>query len=607
MKAKRNSQTGVLSARHREEEIMLRGSPASPGIAIGQTHFLRSEAAAIMPRKIAPSEVEPEIGRLERALEEARAAMHESRQRAIALAGLAVGRIFDAHLLILEDQELQKEVRERIAREQFAADFIVYDVMGRTIEMLEKQKGEIFRERAADVRDVRSQLLRFLLGPSEASFANLEEPSILVAVNLSPTDTLHLDRARIMGIATDLGGPTSHTAILARSFEIPAVVGLGDITTRVEDGQVLILNGNSGKVLVSPTSASLQEYRAKHKRYQQFLANLAGLRELPAETSDGHPIQLHGNIELPFEVESVRSHGGTGVGLFRSEYLFLTRDVPPSEEMQFEAYFKAAEAMWPHLITIRTFDLGGDKLHLGHAPVERNPFLGWRGIRVSLSYPDLFRAQLRAILRASAKKNVRIMFPLIASLWEIREAKKAVEEAKAELRKEQIPFDEDIRLGIMIEVPSAVILADQLAKEVDFFSIGTNDLIMYTLAADRGNEMVAKYYGAYHPSVLLSILETVQRGHLVGIPVGLCGELAADPLATALLIGLGIDELSVSAGIIPEIKKIIRSIRLTDCQDIASAALELPTSEDVQRFLEGEMKRRFADLPIWFASERNDS
>ncbi|MBM3324603.1 MAG: phosphoenolpyruvate--protein phosphotransferase [Calditrichaeota bacterium] len=355
---------------------------------------------------------------------------------------------------------------------------------------------------------------------------------------------------------------------------------------------------------MSPTPESLQEYRAKHDRYQQFISNLAGLRDLPAETSDGHVVELHGNIELPFEVENVRAHGGTGVGLFRSEYLFLTRETPPSEEAQFDAYAKAAEGMSPHPVTIRTFDLGGDKLHPGRIPAERNPFLGWRGIRVSLSSPDLFAIQLRAILRASVKKNVRIMFPLISSSWEVRQAKEALNEAKAQLRRKGIPFDEEIGVGIMIEVPSAVIMADQLAKEVDFFSIGTNDLIMYTLAADRGNEMVAKYYGGYHPAVLLSILETVQRGHLAGISVGLCGELAADPLATPLLIGLGVDELSVSAGVIPEIKKIIRSISLKDCQDIAAAVMELPTSDDVQKFLINEMKRRFADLPIWFASER---
>jgi len=602
---KKNDKIKAASSQHPEREIIVRGIPASPGIAIGQVHFLRADVAAVPPRKIAPAEVEPEIERLERAVEETRAAMLQSRQRAIATAGTAVGRIFDAHLLILEDQELQKEVRERITREQFATEFIVYDTMERSIELLEKQKGELFRERAADVRDVRSQLLRFLQGGTDAAPENPDTPSILVAANLSPTDTLHIDRTHVMGIATDLGGPTSHTAILARSFEIPAVVGLGNISAQVKSGQILILNGNSGKVVIAPTAASLKEYRTKHMRYQQLLANLAGLRDLPAETSDGHAIELHGNIELPHEVESVRTHGGTGVGLFRSEYLFLTREVPPSEEVQFEAYFKAAEGMWPHPITIRTFDLGGDKLHPGQSSLaERNPFLGWRGIRVSLSHPDLFRTQLRAILRASVKKNVRIMFPLIASLWEVREAKKALDEAKMELRQEGIDFDEKMAVGIMIEVPSAVILADQLAREVDFFSVGTNDLIMYTLAADRGNEMVAKYYDAYHPAVLRAILDTVRCGHGAGIPVGLCGEFAADPLATALLIGLEVDELSVSAGIIPEIKKIIRSIRFADCQDIAARVLELATADEVRMLLEAEMKRRFADLPIWFTTER---
>ncbi len=601
----KGKKTKTTPSPRREREIVLVGIPASPGIAIGRVHFLRSDMGPVMPRKIAPAEVEPEIQRLERAIDETRAAMRQSRQRAIAMAGGAVGRIFDAHLLILEDQEFQKEVRDRIQREQFATEFIVYDAMERTIEFLEKQKGELFRERAADVRDVRSQLLRFLQGAGDVVPEKPDEPSILVAVNLSPTDTLHLDRTHIRGIATDLGGPTSHTAILAHSFDIPAVVGLGDISAKAKEGQTLILNGNSGKVIVAPKVASLREYRTKYDRYQRFLANLSGLRDLPSETSDGHAVALHGNIELPFEVKSVLDHGGSGVGLFRSEYLFLARGSPPSEEEQAEAYLKAAEAIWPGPMTIRTFDLGGDKLGPDQsAQTERNPFLGWRAIRVSLSQPDLFRTQLRAILRASVKKNVRIMFPLIASSWEVREAKKALAQVKTELRRKGVPFDQKIAVGIMIEVPSAVVLADQLAHEADFFSIGTNDLIMYTLAADRGNELVADYYNAYHPAVLRLIHDTVQCGHAAGIPVALCGEIAADPIATVLLIGLGIDELSVSPGVIPEIKKIIRSVSTADCQAIAAKALEFPTAEEVRKLLEAEMKRRFADLPIWFAAER---
>lgn len=603
--AKKNSSTKSVHSRRVSKEVVLKGIPASPGIAIGKVHFLRGDIDEVTPRKIAPAEVEPETQRLERAIEETRTAMQQSRQRAIAMAGAAVGRIFDAHLLILEDQEFFKEVRKRIHREQFGTEFIVYDTMGRTIELLEKQKGELFRERAADVRDVRAQLLCFLQGGEEVQPAAPDEPFILVAVELSPSDTLHIDRTHVQGIAIDLGGLTSHTAILARSFEIPAVVGLGNFSTQVKAGQTIILNGNSGKVITAPTSASLKEYRAKYKRYRRFQSNLAGLRDLPAQTIDGYAIELHGNIELPHEVESIRAHGGTGVGLFRSEYLFLTRGKPPNEHEQMEAYIKATEGIWPNPITIRTFDLGGDKLHSElHAQAERNPFLGWRAIRVSLSHPKLFHTQLRAILRASVRKNVRMMFPLITSLWEVRKIKNALEEVKGQLRKEGIPFDEEIPVGIMVEVPSAVILADLLAKEVDFFSIGTNDLIMYTLAADRGNEMVADYYRAFHPAILRSIRDTVQCGHEAGIPVGICGEMAADPIATAFLVGLGVDELSVSPGIIPEIKKIIRSINSADCREIAEKALKLSTAKDVRNLLVEDMKGRFADLPIWFASER---
>ncbi len=602
---KKKAETKSTPARRKQKETTFRGIPASPGIAIGRVHFLRADSSEVTPRKIAPYEVEPEIKRLERAIKQTRAAMTESRERAIEMAGETVGRIFDAHLLILEDEEFQKEVRSRILREQFGTEFIVYDTMGRTIELMEKQKGELFRERAADVRDVRTQLLRFLQGNEKSAPKGPDEPSVLVASGLSPTDTLHIDKERIHGIAIDLGGATSHTAILARSLEIPAVVGLGSFSSKAKEGQTIILNGNSGKVLLAPTTASLKEYRAKRKRYQRFQSELAGLCELPSETKDGHTVELHGNIELAHEVESVLSHGGSGVGLFRSEYLFLTRGTSPDEEEQFEAYKKAADALWPRPITIRTFDLGGDKLHSGlHAQSERNPFLGWRAIRVSLSHPDLFRTQLRAILRASVKKNVQIMFPLIASLWEVRKVKQALKGVMEELRSEGIPFDEEIPVGIMIEVPSAVIIADVLAPEVDFFSIGTNDLVMYTLAVDRGNEMVSDYYRAHHPAVLRLIRDTVQRGHDAGIPVGICGEIAADPLSTILLIGLGLDELSVSPGEIPEIKKIIRSISSEDCKAVAEKALELSTAADVSRLLEKEMKVRFADLPIWFTSEQ---
>jgi phosphotransferase system enzyme I (PtsI) len=504
--------------------------------------------------------------------------------------------------MILEDQVFEEQVMQRIEREQFCADYIVNDVLGQAIETLQKQDGELFRERAADIRDVRNRLLRFLSGKGDVMPHSPSEPVILVAPDLSPTDTLHIDRQFIQGIAADTGGLTSHTAILARSLDIPAVVGLGNLSTWVVNGDPIILNGNSGKLIVNPTDASMVEYRGKRDRYLGFLRTLDNLRELPAVTSDGHEVQLWGNIELPYEAESVLNHGGTGVGLFRSEYLFLTRQTVPTENEQFDTYDRAAEIMAPNPIVIRTFDLGGDKLHATiNLKEEKNPFLGYRAIRVSLSRRDLFRSQLRAILRASSRFNVRIMFPFISGLEELRQAKAVLAEADAELKHERIPHDERIKVGIMIELPSAVMVADKLAEECDFFSIGTNDLIQYTLAADRSNDMVASYYKSFHPAILRMIQMTVKAGHRSQKPVAICGELGGNPIAVPLLIGLGIDEISTNSTSIPEIKKIVRSLSVVECKHIAARALRMDTADEVSRYLSKELKARLADLPIWFS------
>ncbi len=580
----------------------MRGIPASPGISIGRVHLLIPEQLKIMPRKIAPSEVAGEFERLRKALAETRAAIERSRDRALKVAGIAVGKIFDAHLMILEDKIFEEQVMQRVEREQFCADYIVNDVLGQAIDMLQKQDGELFRERAADIRDVRNRLLRFLTGKGDVMPQRPDEPAILVAPDLSPTDTLHVDRKFIQGIVADTGGLTSHTAILARSLDIPAVVGVGNLSTWVVNGDPVILNGNSGKVIVNPSESTVAEYSGKRTRYLTFLETLENLRELPAMTSDGHQIQLWGNIELPYEAESVLNHGGSGVGLFRSEYLFLTRQTVPTENEQFDTYDRAAEIMAPLPIIIRTFDLGGDKLHgTINIKEEKNPFLGYRAIRVSLSRRDLFRAQLRAILRASSRFNVRIMFPFISGIEELRLAKAVLAEADAELKRERIPHDERIKVGIMIELPSAVMTAEKLAEECDFFSIGTNDLIQYTLAADRANEMVSSYYKSFHPAILRMIQATVKAGHRSQKPVAICGELGGNPIAAPLLIGLGIDEISTNSTSIPEIKKIVRALSASDCKRIAERALKMETEEDIVRYLTKELKSRLADLPIWFA------
>jgi len=594
--ARKNSPSAV------GDELTLRGIPASPGISIGRIHLLIPEQPQIAPRKIAPSEVRSELERFERALGETRAAVERSKERALAVAGIAVGKIFDAHQMILEDAVFHEQVRSRVEREQFSVDFIVNDILGHNIEMMQQQTGEMFRERAADIRDVRNRLLRFLSGAGDVVPEKPTEPVILVAPDISPTDALHIDRHFIRGLATDTGGLTSHTAIVARSLDIPAVVGLGTLTAQTKNGDAAILNGNSGKIILHPRESTLEEYRAKQKRYQDFVVSLEGLKNLPAKTTDEREILLWGNIELPFEAESVLAHGGTGVGLFRSEFLFLTRDTVPTEDEQFDTYDKAAEVMAPHPIVIRTFDLGGDKLHGSiNLKQERNPFLGYRAIRVSLSRRDLFRAQLRAMLRASSRGNVRIMFPFVSGLEELREAKAVLAEATAELDRERIPHDRAIQVGTMIELPSAVMLADKLAEECDFLSIGTNDLIQYAVAADRGNEMVASYYRSLHPSVLRMIQHTVKAAHKAGKPVAICGELGGNLIAAPLLVGLDIDEISTSSTVIPEIKKIVRSISYADCKKIAARAMRLATAAEITAYLTKQLKSRLADLPIWFA------
>ncbi len=584
-----------------KREQILRGIPAAPGIAIGRVHLIVFDEPEVTPRKLAPSEVPQELSRFDIALEETKSAIERSRDRALDVAGVAVGKIFDAHLLILADEIFHDQVRGRITREQFDAEYIVYDSFGQMIEVISRTQGEVFRERATDLRDVRSRLLRYLRGEGDLIPDHPTHEVILIAEDLSPTQALNLDKTLVHGIATDIGGLTSHTAILARSLDIPTIVGIGDVSVKVRNGDSIILNGNSGKVILHPSSESLTEYESKRERFRGFQRVLEGLKSQPAVTLDGREIDLWGNIELPREAESVLSHGGTGVGLFRSEFLFLTRETTPTEDEQFSIYDKAAEIMAPHPVVIRTFDLGGDKYHAGiNLRDEKNPFLGYRAIRVSLSRRDLFRAQLRAILRASARGNVRVMFPFVSGFEELRESLAVLEEAKQELQQRKLAHDRNIPVGIMVEIPSAAVMADRLAEQCNFFSIGTNDLIQYTVATDRANEQVAAYYRSYHPAVLRLIEMTVRAGEKSGIHVGICGELGGSPAATPLLVGLGMKELSMTSSMIPEIKKIIRSLTYEECKRMARKAMKMDTSQEILNYMHGELKKRFADLPIWF-------
>jgi phosphotransferase system enzyme I (PtsI) len=584
-----------------QHEISLRGVPAAPGIAIGTAYLFNKTHISVEPRRLRDDDIPAELDRFQEALEATRRDILKTRSLAVKQAGDIVARIFDSHLLISEDALLIEETLERLRREKVSADSLVNEIMQRTYKSLKAQPGEYFSQRADDVLDVSRRIIYNLQGLKDQHLSDLSKPVIVIAPNISPSDIIHLDRRHVLGIATDLGGATSHTAILTRSIEVPAVTGLKNVTELIHDGQDAVINGNSGKVVLSPTQAHLDEYTTKRKRYLSFTKKLKKLRGLPTETTDGRRIELMANIELPVEAKTVPERGGEGIGLFRTEYLFLTRKSLPTEQEQLEEYRHVVEAIHPNPVVIRTFDLGGDKIMPGlEFPKENNPFLGWRAIRVSLDMEELLRAQFSAILQTSAERDVRVMLPLVSDLNEVRRARVILNQVMDNLSDRGIPFNRDIKLGVMIEVPAAVMIARELARECDFFSIGTNDLVQYTLAVDRGNENIAQLYTPYHPAVLRMIRLTVDAAHEEGIPVALCGEMAGDPLATLLLVGLDLDELSASPVVLPELKKIIRSTSYETATEVAKRAFEYGTTQEVEDYLKATMKELFADLPVWF-------
>lgn len=588
-------------------DIVLRGLPTSPGIAIGKVFFFGQDSLIPEHKTIAPGMIEKEIQRFDFALEKTKTSTEKTRDKAIKEMGEIVGRIFDSHLLILEDILLQDEIRNKISRERRSADCAIYDVFRKNYESLISQKKDYFRERADDIRDIGSRLLLSISGKSDIFQLTGNEPCIIAARLITPSEIVHIDRKLLLGIMTDMGGATSHTAILTRALEVPAVVGLKKVSEYSDLIDLGVVNGNSGKVILNPSSETKQVYQEKQKRFLKFFISLTNLKEQPSMTTDGRKISLTANIELPHEVQAADIHGAEGIGLYRTEYLYLMNNRFPSEDEQFEEYKRTIELMAPRPVTIRTFDLGGDKapqgLEIGR---EANPFMGLRAIRISLAKPDLFKAQLKAVLRASHYGKTRLMFPLVTCISELRKIKAILRNVKQELRKENVLFDEDMKIGVMIEVPSAVMMAPEMAKEVDFFSIGTNDLIQFTLAADRGNEMIAGHFQSLHPALLRMIRMVVDAGESRKIEVGMCGEMAADPLATVLLVGLGLNQLSFSPLMLPEIKKIIRSISYKEAREFADKMLKRKTPNEVKKMTNDMMKKKFADLPIWFSQNDNN-
>jgi phosphotransferase system enzyme I (PtsI) len=564
-------------------EKILRGIPVSAGVCRGKILVLDKPRHGIEKRALAEAELSGELSRFQQALVKTREQIQDVQRQLAQSLGAGQASIFDAHLMVLEDPSLIDEVVRVIQEEKVNAEFAFHQVTDRYIAALAKVEDEYLRERVADMRDVSGRVMNQLLGVNEqVNLAQLSEPCIIIAHDLTPSKTAQLDRKNVLGFATDIGSRTSHTAIMARSLRIPAVVGLKNASELLANGDYALLDGYNGHIVVNPTDQTLFEYGQLVRKQVSLEEKLRDTLNQHAVTLDNHRIFISANIEAASDTEVVRNSGAEGVGLFRTEYLFINREQPPTEEEQYQAYRQVAAALKPDPVVIRTLDLGGDKLLSSQAiPQEMNPFLGWRAIRYCLQQEDVFHAQLRAILRASAEGNVKIMYPMISGLDELNQANAFVTQAKDQLRKQGIPFDEKIELGAMIETPSAAVIADALSKRVQFFSLGTNDLIQYTLAVDRMNEKIAHLYEPTHPAIVRLIKRTVDAARKQKIWVSVCGEMAGDPTLIPLLIGLGVDELSAAPGVLPQLKYLIRRMKLSDAQDLARFALECESATEI--------------------------
>jgi len=561
--------------------IEIKGISASPGIAIGKVYLFTEAEQKVPEYSILDSEVYHEMDRYKKAVSRSIHDLEGQKTNA----GKEQSYL-ETHILMLQDPEVHAKIEHKLTRNKKNVESVLSEVIGELIFQLESLEDLYLRERVLDVKDVSRRILGHLLKTEDIGIKQLREEVILVCHNLMPSDAVAMDKTKVLGIALDAGGRTTHTAILARSYEIPAVLGTGRITKAVKDGDMLIVDGVAGLVIVNPDPDTLRKYAALKAEYQAGQNELQHISHVPCVTKDGHFIQLKANIENPSEVASVLLHGAEGIGLYRSEFLYIQHGVDVSEDVQFEAYKTVLEGMGEKPVTIRTLDLGGDKLSTDWSgPREANPILGWRAIRFCLSRLDVFRKQLRALLRSSVYGNLRIMFPLISSVNEFQQALDFYTEVQEELRREGIPFRDKIPLGTMIEVPSAVMVADHLAKMADFFSIGTNDLIQYTLAVDRGNEKIADFYDPYHPGVLRMIEKTVQAAKMEGISVSVCGEMAGDPSMSLILLGLGIEEFSMSPIVIPQVKNCLRSFDLFESIKVVNEVLKLPTSKQVSQYV----------------------
>jgi len=575
----------------------LQGIAVSPGVAIGEALVLDAEGFRIPERFVSRDAVVAELERLDRAIHAASQEIAGNRDTVSRELGATYGAIFAAHLEMLQDAHLREELEDLIRREHYSAEYAVSRLFRRYAQVFQRLESSYLAERASDIYDIEKRLLRHLLGRRREQLSDLSSPVLVLAHNLTPSETANLDRRFVRGFVTEVGGPGSHTAIVAAALEIPAVVGTGPFLTEVSGGDLVIIDGDNGLVILHPDEETLARYQYEAEQARSLAVRLERLRDLPAETADGVRIELMGNIEFPYEIEHCLERGADGIGLYRTEFLYLGCDKEPDEQTHFQAYAEVVRAMGDRPVVIRTLDLGADKVRcVPHTEEEKNPSLGLRSIRLALRNIPMFRTQLRAILRASALGNVRVMFPLISTLLELRQAKMILADVMEDLAERGIPFNRDVPVGMMVEVPSAVMLIERFVEEVDFVSIGTNDLIQYTLAVDRTNKDMVGLYNPTDPAVLKLIAMTIEAGRAKKTPVNLCGQMSSNPIYTMLLLGMGLRQFSVAPNAIPEIKQVCRSVTIAQCEATAQRALRMDNARDIRSYLKEELRKYVPEL-----------
>ncbi len=573
----------------------IKGISASPGIAIGRIYLYLDDNLKVPRYDIKPENINDEMNRFRDAVGKASKEIEVLKLEAAKQDIDKESRFLDAHILMLNDPYFNRQIESNLSKYLKNVEWILFLTVKKFVRTLESADDLYLRERTVDMYDVAQRVFNHLMFKDRVSLSDLKMQVVLVSHDLLPSDTVMMRKNKVKGIALNAGGRTSHTAILARAFQIPAVLGLGNITDYARSGGRIIIDGNKGIVILDPDRETLKRYRKLLDQWNKYEISLNKQNKLPSITKDGELIHLHANIEMPEEIEAVLEHNADEVGLFRSEFIFMQKDTIPSEDEQFEVYSKVLKGMKGHgAVAIRTMDVGGDKL-ISEIDIasEKNPLLGWRSVRFCMSRKDIFKTQLRALLRASVYGELKIMFPMVSGSDELDDLYKVLQEVKDDLDREKIPYEKDIPVGIMVEVPSAAVTSDLLAKKVDFFSIGTNDLTQYTIAVDRGNEKVAYLYEPFHPSVLRLIKTVIDNAGKAGIPVGLCGEIAGEPKAAPILMGLGLKHFSMSANSISEVKKVIRALRMDEAKKLAEKVLELESAKEINIYIEKWMEERF--------------